>query len=167
MNKPPSELLPPEEIERLWNDPKELMRWTIEQLEGDEPDAERHSQYRVFCALVQKDDLEGLKRMLAKHPEDAPDAILRYAKHTFLKHGQGRPKRKVTAADFMRNTDLWFAAIDVYRLVRIWKEGLGKRNRTKYPTRFDIAAKRRRGLKSNQVKTYFTKNQYRYRRQKP
>jgi hypothetical protein len=148
------------EIERIRNDPKERMRWTIEQLDGD---AEQHSPYLVFCALVQK-DLEGLERMLAKHPEDAAFAILLYARRTFPKReGGGRPRRKETAADFMRIINLWLAVNDVRRIGVLWKQQLGeKRNRTKYPTRYDIAAKRR-GLKRNPVKVHFEKNQYRYR----
>jgi hypothetical protein len=156
MTPPEEQLLPEVDRERIRNDPEERMRWTIEQLDGD---AERHSPYLVFCALVQK-DLEGLERMLAKHPEDAAFAILMYARRTFPKRGSGRPQRKSTAADFMRIINLWLAANDVHRIGVLWKQRLGEKKRN--PKCYDIAAKRR-GLLPNQVKVHFEKNQYRYR----
>jgi hypothetical protein len=155
------ERLDDEEVERIWNDPEELMRWSIEQLDPEpDADAEWHSPYRVFCALVKK-DLEGLKRLLAKHPEDAAEAIVLYAEFTFPKRDTGRPESGSTPAGLVHIINLDSAAVDYHQIGMIWQQLLGKRNRTKYPTRYDIAAKHR-GVRPNQVKDYLD-NPRRYR----
>src|SRR5262245_530038 len=136
------ERLPEKEIERIWNDTEELIRWTIAQLVG-EPDPEPHSPYRVFRTLVQKDDLEGFKRMLAKHPEDAAEAMLMYAELTFPKRDRGRPKRGSTAKDYVHQTNMALAVTDMHWIGVIWRQQLGKRRWKPFPKPIDIAAQLR------------------------
>jgi hypothetical protein len=157
---PPKELLPRADIKRIWNDPKELRRFTEEKLAADEnmPTGWILHRYPMFHALVKKDTAT-FKRLCAEYPDEAPAAAVMYAEYTRPRpHRRPRLDETIEGGDLSMRREL--ADLDYIRIQDIWFVYLDKQYRTQYPTAYQIAAERN-GLTAEQLKSYRSNRHHR------
>jgi hypothetical protein len=135
-------------LDKIWNDPKRLREWTIEQLYltdlGDLPwvypvdRPERHSPHQQYLGSreINEQIRDGLLRCKHEDPEMFVRILNRspFLAHLMRKRKRGRPRGHTPGL-----AEAWD---EVGRIRRLWQRTFGKRYRSQSPTAIEIAASR-------------------------